>query len=166
MAAFLLTPHRILPIRKTRMAIMATGLRPKTSDSLPQNGTEAALTRRYADPVQAYNEFGRWKSFDTVGRAVGRRTVSKATRDRQIVRAMKESSVAGGVFLDLDTVLVIIEPASEVMVESCLLGKMEEGCGGVDVDVCEEGVKLTVVVRLVVEDDMVNFLWRVNGQKY
>ena len=137
-AAFLLTPHRILPNRKITIATMEMGFRPNTSERRPQNGTDAALTKRYADPVHAYSELGRWKSSDTVGRAVGNSVVSRATRNTHVVSAAKENRTRRDVFAegsagggDGDVVVeVMIDAAVDeegmVAVESCLFWAREE----------------------------------------
>jgi hypothetical protein len=43
----------MLPIKKTVFAIRMMGFRPKMPERVPQQGIDAALTRRYADPIQA-----------------------------------------------------------------------------------------------------------------
>lgn len=103
----------MLPPRKMTIAVRMTGLRPKTSEILPQKGTEAALAKRYADPVQAYNESEMWNESEMAGRAVGMSTVSRATNNIARFSAIKASSVGrsgrclcGGTLSDGGAVLV------------------------------------------------------------
>jgi hypothetical protein len=86
----------MLPLRKMVFAIKMMGFRPKTSDSLPQKGTDVALASRYAEPVHAYSESGMWKDCEMVGRAVGTSTVSSATRKMEELRPMKAISTWNG----------------------------------------------------------------------
>jgi hypothetical protein len=114
--ALTLTPHKMLPPRKMVSATKMTGFRPKTSESVPQNGTEAALARRYADPIQAYRESGIWNDKAIVGSAVGMRTVSSATRkmDRQRAINANRANISGRecrgfIFVSLADVLFLDE---------------------------------------------------------
>ena len=46
-----LVPASKLPMRKTRLAIMSTGLRPKMSEILPHIGVDEAAPSKYPDPI-------------------------------------------------------------------------------------------------------------------
>jgi hypothetical protein len=96
MMALTLTAQTSEPPRKIVLAMSMMFFLPNTSESLPQNGTLAAFARRYAEPTHAYSESGIWKDKDIVGRAVGIKTVSRATRKMLSVKAEKQRIVANG----------------------------------------------------------------------
>jgi hypothetical protein len=91
-----------LPARKTPFARKRIGRRPNMSEIFPQNGTDAALVSRYAEPTQAYPASEMSKTRAMLGSAVVIKTVSRAARKSEMHNAAKMAIVLGVGFDDRD----------------------------------------------------------------